>query len=85
MNNKNVTKRGPQGLLFFYEVSVVVLINFITILLTPGFFLIQIVNTNMYLIHFYCKNNIKMRFPKSWVCKLQIHTYHSLIHHNVMK
>ena len=42
----------------------VVLIDFIAILLTPGIFLIQIVNTNVYLIHFHSKNNIQMRFPK---------------------
>ena len=39
-------------LLFLYELSIVVLIDFIAMLLTPGIFLIQIVNTNMYLIHF---------------------------------
>ena len=67
MNNKNFTKKGPQGapLLFLYEVSIVVLIDFIAILLTPGIFLIQIVNTNMYLNRFHRKNIIKMRFPKS--------------------
>ena len=39
---------GPQGaqLLFLYEVSIVVLIDFIAILLTSGIFLIQIINTN---------------------------------------
>ena len=63
MNNKKNTKRGPQGalLLFLYEVSIVVLIDFIAILLTPVIFLIQIVNTNntnMYLNHFHSKNNI---------------------------
>ena len=66
---------GPQAqramLLFLYELSIVVLVDFIAILLTPGIFLIQIVITNMYLIHFYCKNNIKMHFPKSWVFKFQ--------------
>ena len=46
------------------EVSIVVLIDFIAILLTPGIVLIQIVNTNMYLIHFHSKNIIKMCFPK---------------------
>ena len=71
MNNKNFRKRGLQGalLLFLYKVSIVVLIDFIAILITPGIFLIQIVNTNntnMYLIHFHSKN-IKMRFLKSWV------------------
>ena len=58
MNNKKNHEKGGQGapLLFLYEVSIVVLIDFIVILLTPGIFLIQIVNTNMYLIHFYSKN-----------------------------
>ena len=56
-NNKTFRKRGPQGalLLFLYEVSIVVLIDFIAILLPPGIFLIQIVNTNntnMYLNSF---------------------------------
>ena len=66
-------KRGPQGalLLFLYEVSIVVLIDFIVILIISGIFLIQIVNTNMYLIHFYSKNNIKMQLPKHLVIKLQ--------------
>ena len=63
---------GPQGapLLFFCEVSIVVLIYFIAVFLTPGIFFIQIVNTNntnVYLIHFHSKNNIQMHFPKSWV------------------
>ena len=80
---KNFRKRGPQGapLLFLYEVSVVVLIGFIAILLTKGIFLIQIVNTNntnVYLIHFHSKNNIKMHFPKSWVLKFQTNLNHSL-------
>ena len=41
MNNK-FFGRGPQGapLLFLYELSIVVLIDFIAILLTPGIFLI---------------------------------------------
>ena len=36
MNNKNFTKKGPQGppLPFLYEVSILVLIDFIAILLT---------------------------------------------------
>ena len=38
MNNKKFTKSGP--LLFLYELSIVVLIDFIAILLTPGIFLI---------------------------------------------
>ena len=46
-------KRGQKGapLLCLYEVSMVVLIDFIAILVTLGIFLIQIVNknnTNMY-------------------------------------
>ena len=70
MNKKKCTRRGPKGapLLFLYEVSMVVLIDFIAILLTPGIFLIQIVNTNntnMYLIRFNSKNIIKIHFPKS--------------------
>ena len=66
MNNKNFAKRGPQGtpLLFLYEVSIVVLIDFIAILPTSRIFLIQIVNTNMYSNHFPSKN-INMCFPKS--------------------
>ena len=45
MNNKYFRKREPQGalLLFLYEVSIVGLIDFIAILLTPGLFLIQII------------------------------------------
>ena len=62
-------KRGPLGalLLFLYKVSIVVLIDFIAILLTLGIFSIQIVNinnTDMYLIHFHSKNIIKMHFCK---------------------
>ena len=73
-------KRGPQGaqLLFLDEVSIVVLIDFIAILLTPGIILIEIVNTNLYLINFHSINNIKMRFPKIWVLKVQTHYQHSL-------
>ena len=75
MNNKKFTKRGPRmaPLLFLYEVSIVVLIDFIAILLTPGIFLIKIVNTNKYLIHFHSKNIIKIYFPQSWVIKVQTH------------
>ena len=68
-------------LLYLFEVSIVVLIDFIAILLTPGIFLIQIVNTNntnIHLIHFYSENNIKMHFPKSWVLKFQTRFRHSL-------
>ena len=73
-------KRRPQGapLLFLSEVSIVVLIDFIVILVTQGIFLIQIVNINninMYLIHFHRKNNIKMRFPKSWVFSFKPTTF----------
>ena len=62
VNNKNFRKRGQQGalLLFIYEVSIVVLIDFIAIPLTPGIILIQIANTNntnMYVIHFNSNNN----------------------------
>ena len=83
MNNKNFTNRRPQGapLLFLYEVSIVVLTDFIAILLTPGIFLIQIDNansTNMYLIHFHSKNIIKMRFPKVEFLKFQTRFKHSL-------
>ena len=71
MNNKIFKKRWPQGapLLFLYEVSIVVLIDFIAIVLPLVIFSIEIVNTNMYLIHFYSKNNIKMHILKSWVLK----------------
>ena len=63
MNNRKFKKRVSQGaqVLFLYKMSKVVLIVFITILLTPGIFLIQIVNTNntnMYLIHFHSENII---------------------------
>ena len=83
MNNKKFILREPQGatLLFISEVSIVVLIDFIAILLTPGIFLIQIVNTNitnMYLIHFHCKNIIKMCFPKVGFFKFQTSFRHSL-------
>ena len=70
MNNKKFRKTGPQEalLLFLYKVSILVLIDFIAIHLTPGIFLIHVVdtnNTNMYLIRFHSKNIIKMCFPKS--------------------
>ena len=78
MNNKKFTER-PQGapLLFLYEVSIVILIDFIAILLTPCIFLIQIFNTNMYLIDFHSKN-IKMHFPKVGFLKFQTYLNHSL-------
>ena len=73
MNNKNFTERWPQRapLPFLYKVSIVVLIDFIAILLTPGIFLIQIVNTNMYFRHLYSKKYIKMYIPESYVFKFQ--------------
>ena len=70
MNNKKITKKGPKGapLPFIYEASMVVLIDFIAILLTPGIFLIQIINlnnTNMYVIRIYSKNMMKIHFPNT--------------------
>ena len=78
---------GPQGAQqpFLYEVSIVVLIDFIATLLTPGIFSIQIVNTNMYLIHFYSKNTIKMHFPKSWVLKFQNRIRLSKLHYTSLR
>ena len=69
INNKNFTKRGPKGapLPFLYEAGMVVLIDFIAILLTPGILLIQIINinnTNMYVIRIYSKNMMKIHFPQ---------------------
>ena len=84
MNNKKLRKwaQGPisisLGSLFLYELSIVVLIDFIAILLTPGIFLIQIVDRNMYLIHFYIINNIKMHFSKVEFLKFQNRFRHSL-------
>ena len=62
MNNKNVMKRGPLGapLLFLYEVSIVVLIDFIAIVLTPGIFLMLI----CILFIFIVKIILKCIFPK---------------------
>ena len=73
MYNNKITKRCPKGdqLLFLYELSIVVLIDFIAILLTPGIFLIQIIDRNMYLTDFYIKNNIKMHFSKVEFFKFQ--------------
>ena len=76
-------KRVPQGapLLFLYELSIVVLIDFIAILQTSGIFLIQIVNTNntnIYLIHFHSKNIIKMHFSKVEFLKFPTRFKHSL-------
>ena len=86
-NDTNFKKRWPQGaqLLFLYEVSIVVRIDFIAILLTPGIFLVQIVNTNMYLIHFHSKNIIKMRFPKRWIFKISKLLQTFVIHRNALK
>ena len=90
MNNKIVRKMGPQGapLLFIYKVSIVVLIDFIAILITPGIFLIRIVitnNANMYLIHFYSKNNIKIRSPKSGEFLVSNPLQPFIIHRNEVK
>ena len=90
MNNKFFMKRVAQGapLLFIYEVSIVVLIDFIAILFTPGIFLMQIVNTNntkVYLIHFPSTNNIQMHFPKSWVFKVLNQSQSFIIHRNIVK
>ena len=70
MNNKKFTKRGPKGapLPFLYKASMVVLFDFIAILLTPGIFLIQIINinnTNMYVICINSKNMMKIHFPNT--------------------
>ena len=54
MNNKKFTKRELERAPISLR-SIVVLIDFIAILLTSGIFLIQIVNTNMYLIYFQVK------------------------------
>ena len=83
--NKKFTKRGPKGAppQFIYKVSIVVLIDFIAILLTPGIFLTQIINTNntnIYLINFHSKNIIKMRFPKVEFLKIQTRFKHFIIH-----
>ena len=61
------TPEGPAHISLRSEYSSS--IDFKAIILTPGIFLIQIVNTNMYLINFYSKNNIKMHFPKSWILR----------------
>ena len=65
-------------LLFLYKVSIVVLIDFIAILVTQGIFLIQIVDTNMYLFQGYSESNVKMHFPKSRVLKFQNRIRYSL-------
>ena len=82
MNNKNFTKRPLWApILFLYEVSIVVLIDFLAIILTPGIILIQITNrnnTNMYLIFFHSENIIKMHFHKVEFLKFQTHFKHSL-------
>ena len=67
--------------IFFPWMSIVVLVDFIAILLTPGIFLIQIVNinnTNIYLIHFHSKNIIKMGSLRKFYLKFQSHCRHSL-------
>ena len=65
MNNKNFIKMVAP-LLFLYEVSIVVLIDFVAILLIPGIFLIRVVNTFMCLIFFIVKIILKWIFPKVW-------------------
>ena len=75
---------GGAPLLFLYELTILVLIDFIAILLTLGIFLIQII-INMYLVNFHSNNNIKMHFPESWVFKLKLHTSHSLYITTFMK
>ena len=87
MNNKKITKRKAPGarLLFLYEMNIVVLIDFIAILQTPGISLIQNVNTNMYLIHLHSKNNIKMCFPKSCVFKVSKPHQTFIIDRNAVK
>ena len=73
---KKLQKWGPAPI--SYEVSIVVEIDFIAILLTPGIFLIQIFDTNVYFNQFHGKNNIQMRFPKSLVFKVSNQSHHSL-------
>ena len=68
---KNLRKVAQGPLLFLYNLSIVVLIDFIAILPTPGIVLIQIVDRNMYLIHFYIENSIKMHFSKVEFLKFQ--------------
>ena len=66
MNNKKKYEKGAP-LAFIYEASMVVLIDFIAILLTPGIFLMQIINinnTNMYVIRIYRKNMMKIHFSQ---------------------
>ena len=77
--------KGGALLQFLYEVGIVVLIDFIAILLTPGIFLIQIVNTNVYLFHFHRKNNIQMHFNRSWVLKVSKQSHSFIIHCNAVK
>ena len=63
-HNKNFRKRRPPGaqLLFLYEVSIIVLIDFIAILLTPGIFLIQICIQFIFIVKI-----LKYIFPKAIV------------------
>ena len=78
---------GPQEALieYLYEVSIVVLIDSIAILLTPGIFLMQIVNTNVCLIYFHSINNIQMPIPKGWVFKISNQSQSFIIHSNAVK
>ena len=53
----------------FYEVTIVVLTDVIAILLTPGIFLMQIFNTNMYykfINSFLWQKSIWMHFPSGY-------------------
>ena len=70
-------------LLFLYEVSIVVLVDFIAILLSPGIFLIQIVNRNMYLIYFYII--LKCIFQKLGFHKVSKLHQTFIFHQNVVK
>ena len=81
-------KGGPVGLATISLMSVEVLIDFIAMLLTQGISLKQIVNTNntnMYLIHFYSKNDIQMCFQKMLGFKVSTQSQSFIIHHNVVK
>ena len=71
INNKKKLKRGPRSCFFTkYSSS-----NWFQSTTNNSR---HIFNTNMYSIHFYSKNNIKMHFPKSWVLKFQNCFRHSL-------
>ena len=75
---KNLWKGAQGAILFLYRLCIVVIIDFIAILLTPGIFWIQIADRNMHLIHFYIKNKIKIHFLKVAFLKFQNRFRHSL-------